>query len=135
MRGLKSSFTEFLSLPRKRGTKMLKLDDQIWTYTPATDRTNSDFGAYVEGSPWNGFPICRTKIFWKIPPCGGSTTQQWWAKGRHRPTVLGSGSHIQGGGCADINQEKYGLTGTFSGDGRKDRVSPRSGKTPEDNSW
>ena len=39
MRGLKSSFTEFLSPPREKGTKMLKLDDQIWTYTPATDRT------------------------------------------------------------------------------------------------
>lgn len=39
MRGLKESFTEFLSPARDKGTKMLKLDDQIWTYAPSTDRT------------------------------------------------------------------------------------------------
>jgi negative regulator of sigma E activity len=39
MRGLKKSFTEFLSPARDKGTKMLKLDDQIWTYAPSTDRT------------------------------------------------------------------------------------------------
>jgi hypothetical protein len=39
MRGLKTSFTEFLAPPREKGTKMLKLDDQLWTYTPSTDRT------------------------------------------------------------------------------------------------
>jgi negative regulator of sigma E activity len=38
MRGLKKSFTEFLSPARDKGTKMLKLDDQIWTYAPSTDR-------------------------------------------------------------------------------------------------
>ncbi len=39
MRGLKQTFTEFLSPPRERGTKMLKLQDQLWTYAPSTDRT------------------------------------------------------------------------------------------------
>jgi hypothetical protein len=39
MRGLNTSFTEFLAPPREKGTKMLKLDDQLWTYTPSTDRT------------------------------------------------------------------------------------------------
>lgn len=39
LRGMKDSFTEFLDPPREKGTKMLKLDDQLWTYTPSTDRT------------------------------------------------------------------------------------------------
>ncbi len=37
--GNRRSFTEYLSPPRERGTKMLKLTDELWTYTPATDRT------------------------------------------------------------------------------------------------
>lgn len=37
--GTRRSFTEYLEPPRERGTKMLKLDDQLWTYLPATDRT------------------------------------------------------------------------------------------------
>jgi len=36
--GIDRSFTEFLSPPRERGTKMLKLGDNLWTYSPATDR-------------------------------------------------------------------------------------------------
>jgi outer membrane lipoprotein-sorting protein len=39
LRGMKDSFTEFLDPPREKGTKMLKLDEQLWTYTPSTDRT------------------------------------------------------------------------------------------------
>ena len=37
--GSQQTFTEFLSPPRDRGTKMLKLQDQLWTYAPSTDRT------------------------------------------------------------------------------------------------
>lgn len=33
------SFTEYLSPAREEGTKMLKLDDQLWIYSPSTDRT------------------------------------------------------------------------------------------------
>lgn len=33
------SFTEFLAPPRDAGTKMLKLQDMLWTYSPSTDRT------------------------------------------------------------------------------------------------
>jgi outer membrane lipoprotein-sorting protein len=33
------SFTEYLAPPREKGTKMLKLEDQLWTYSPSTDRT------------------------------------------------------------------------------------------------
>jgi outer membrane lipoprotein-sorting protein len=36
--GSEKSFTEFLAPARDAGTKMLKLSDQLWTYTPATDR-------------------------------------------------------------------------------------------------
>lgn len=33
------SFTEYLSPVREQGTKMLKLEDQLWIYSPTTDRT------------------------------------------------------------------------------------------------
>ncbi len=36
--GNSNSFTEFLAPPRERGVKMLKLEDQLWTYHPGTDR-------------------------------------------------------------------------------------------------
>jgi outer membrane lipoprotein-sorting protein len=38
-RNIDDSFTEYLAPPRDKGTKMLKLGDQLWTYSPATDRT------------------------------------------------------------------------------------------------
>lgn len=37
--GDKQSFTEYLSPARERGTKMLKLENQLWIYSPSTDRT------------------------------------------------------------------------------------------------
>jgi outer membrane lipoprotein-sorting protein len=37
--GADKSFTEFLYPPRDAGTKMLKLGDELWVYTPSTDRT------------------------------------------------------------------------------------------------
>ena len=37
--GIEQSFTEYLAPPREAGTKMLKLGDQLWTYSPQTDRT------------------------------------------------------------------------------------------------
>ncbi|WP_430817769.1 outer membrane lipoprotein-sorting protein [Carboxylicivirga sp. RSCT41] len=36
--GTEKSFTEYLSPAREKGTKMLKLDDKLWTYYPANDR-------------------------------------------------------------------------------------------------
>ncbi len=36
--GEKKSFTEYLYPEREKGTKMLKLDDQLWIYSPSTDR-------------------------------------------------------------------------------------------------
>jgi len=36
--GTKKSFTEYLSPAREQGTKMLKLDDKLWIYSPSTDR-------------------------------------------------------------------------------------------------
>jgi outer membrane lipoprotein-sorting protein len=35
----KKSYTEYLSPAREQGTKMLKLEDQLWIYSPSTDRT------------------------------------------------------------------------------------------------
>ncbi len=37
--GGKQSFTEYLSPAREAGTKMLKLENQLWIYSPSTDRT------------------------------------------------------------------------------------------------
>lgn len=36
--GDEKSFTEYLSPAREKGTKMLKLEDQLWIYSPTTDR-------------------------------------------------------------------------------------------------
>ena len=36
--GTDHAFTEYLSPPREAGTKMLKLGDKLWTYSPQTDR-------------------------------------------------------------------------------------------------
>ncbi len=36
--GEKKSFTEYLYPEREKGTKMLKLDEQLWIYSPSTDR-------------------------------------------------------------------------------------------------
>ncbi len=36
--GTDKAFTEYLAPPREAGTKMLKLGDQLWTYSPQTDR-------------------------------------------------------------------------------------------------
>lgn len=38
-RGFQESFTEYLAPEREKGTKMLKLEDRLWIYTPSTDRT------------------------------------------------------------------------------------------------
>jgi outer membrane lipoprotein-sorting protein len=36
--GSEKSFTEYLAPAREKGTKMLKLDNQLWIYSPSTDR-------------------------------------------------------------------------------------------------
>ena len=36
--GTDKSFTEYLAPAREKGTKMLKLKNQLWIYSPATDR-------------------------------------------------------------------------------------------------
>ena len=36
--GMKKSFTEYLSPATEKGTKMLKLEGQLWIYSPSTDR-------------------------------------------------------------------------------------------------
>ena len=37
--GTEKSFTEYLAPAREKGTKMLKLGDQLWMYSPQSDRT------------------------------------------------------------------------------------------------
>lgn len=39
IRGTEEAFTEYLAPPREAGTKMLKLADELWIYSPDTDRT------------------------------------------------------------------------------------------------
>jgi len=36
--GEKKSYSEYLSPSREQGTKMLKLEDQLWIFSPSTDR-------------------------------------------------------------------------------------------------
>ena len=38
-RSTRETFSEFLAPAREKGTKMLKLQDMLWTYSPSTDRT------------------------------------------------------------------------------------------------
>ena len=38
-RGHEESYTKYLAPEREKGTKMLKLEDRLWIYTPSTDRT------------------------------------------------------------------------------------------------
>ena len=38
-RGDSDSFTEYLSPAREKGTKMLKLEDQLWIFSPQSERT------------------------------------------------------------------------------------------------
>jgi outer membrane lipoprotein-sorting protein len=44
------AFTEYLYPPREEGTKMLKLGDQLWTYSPSTDRTIRISGSMLRQS-------------------------------------------------------------------------------------
>lgn len=37
--GHQKSFTEYLAPEREKGTKMLKMEDKLWIYSPSTDRT------------------------------------------------------------------------------------------------
>ncbi len=37
--GDQKAFTEYLSPAREKGTKMLKVEDNLWLYSPSTDRT------------------------------------------------------------------------------------------------
>jgi outer membrane lipoprotein-sorting protein len=37
--GENKAYTEYISPAREAGTKMLKLEDQLWIYSPSTDRT------------------------------------------------------------------------------------------------
>lgn len=48
--GEDKAFTEYLYPPREQGTKMLKLGDRLWTYSPSTDRTISISGSMLRQS-------------------------------------------------------------------------------------
>jgi outer membrane lipoprotein-sorting protein len=48
--GTKQSFTEYLSPARDRGTKMLKLENKLWIYSPSTDRTIQISGSLLRQS-------------------------------------------------------------------------------------
>jgi len=50
VRGNDQSFTEYLAPPREKGTKMLKLGDQLWMYSPSTDRTIQISGHMLLGA-------------------------------------------------------------------------------------
>ena len=49
-RGTSDAYTEYLAPAREKGTKMLKLGDDLWTYDPGTDRTIMISGAMLRQS-------------------------------------------------------------------------------------
>jgi len=49
-RGTTDAYTEYLAPAREKGTKMLKLGDDLWTYDPGTDRTIMISGAMLRQS-------------------------------------------------------------------------------------
>jgi outer membrane lipoprotein-sorting protein len=49
-RGTTDAYTEYLAPAREKGTKMLKLADNLWTYDPGTDRTIMISGAMLRQS-------------------------------------------------------------------------------------
>jgi len=49
-RGTSDAYTEYLAPARERGTKMLKLGDDLWTYDPGTDRTIMISGSMLRQS-------------------------------------------------------------------------------------
>jgi outer membrane lipoprotein-sorting protein len=50
IQGYDKAFTEYLAPPREKGIKMLKLGDQLWTYSPDADRTISISGHMLRQS-------------------------------------------------------------------------------------
>lgn len=48
--GTKKSYTEYLSPATEKGTKMLKLEKQLWIYSPSTDRTIQISGSMLRQS-------------------------------------------------------------------------------------
>jgi outer membrane lipoprotein-sorting protein len=48
--GYKQSFTEYLSPAREAGTKMLKLENQLWIFSPSTDRIIQISGSMLRQS-------------------------------------------------------------------------------------
>jgi outer membrane lipoprotein-sorting protein len=48
--GSDKAFTEYLDPPREKGIKMLKLGDQLWTFSPSTDRVISISGNLLRQS-------------------------------------------------------------------------------------
>lgn len=50
IQGKDKAFTEYLAPARERGIKMLKLGDQLWTYSPDADRTISISGHMLRQS-------------------------------------------------------------------------------------
>ena len=56
--GIDKAFTEYLSPPREAGTKMLKLGDKLWTYSPQTDRVIQISGHMLRHGSENMLGIC-----------------------------------------------------------------------------
>ena len=52
--GDKKSFTEYLSPAREKGTKMLKLENHLWIFSPETDRTMQIWGNMLRKSVRGG---------------------------------------------------------------------------------
>jgi len=124
IQGTDKAFTEYLAPAREKGTKMLKLQDQLWTYSPQTDRTirisghmlrqsvmGSDlsyedyledpqlhnvYEAQVEGSePINGYDCWILQLTSKKDDVAYDTRKIW--VDRQRYVVLKENRYAKGG--------------------------------------
>ena len=75
IRGMTESFTEYLAPPRDRGTKMLKLGDQLWTYLPESDRHDPHLGPHA-APVRDGIRPVGTEDLHGGPPASAPSTRQ-----------------------------------------------------------
>ena len=53
------AFTEYLAPAREKGTKMLKLEDKLWIFSPSTDRTIQISGHMLQAVSHGIGPVLR----------------------------------------------------------------------------
>ena len=98
----KSSFTEYLAPAREKGTKMLKLEDKLWIFSPSTDRTIQISGHMlrqsVMGSDLSYEDMMDDRKLSDVYDAGGDWIGNHW---RNRLLGRGDDGHSRGCGLPD----------------------------------